>query len=1145
MHKNSFSFKSLTKSKNSCYNLKFIFAVFVFFLCFLTYVKAEPEQTNDPNVRISVQKKNTPLKEVLSIIEKQSKYLFIQDDGLNTDKRVSIDVKNRPLQETLSLLFKDEGIAFEITGKHILLSQRSRTAGAIQTAALQASKKKISGKIVDEKGAPVIGANIIEKGTTNGNVTDIDGNFSLDVENNAVLQISYIGYLTQEIGTTGRTTLNIALKEDTHALNEVVVVGYLSQRKGLLTGAVSSMKVDETVKALPTTSAGNILIGKLAGVNVSTVNAVPGAQPGISIRTGSSWNAQNVTYVIDGVVRGGGDFNNLSPNEIEDITVLKDAASAAIYGSRSAGGVILVTTKKGTRGKPTFNYSYGYSVDTRTKNVDLTNAVQAGEMYTRINGAADPAGWAWAQDELDHYKTINNGWGYDQLKTVWQNPTTQTHNLSVNGGGEKVRYFGATSFVKQQGFLAPMTYDKYNIRMNVTADVTDNFEVFTGFALYNNLTGNAIDAADTYGKLRIWQPDQPVYTDNGQYVDYGWIGNVGARVDGAQGYNKSNYLKPQVIISGTYKAPFLKGLSAKVSYSKSWVNDINKIYYTNYNMMIMKRSGTNNRIISTKDEDITGVKKSTWIGKEAIQRKSTWSDDTQFNVQLNYENVFKDLHRVSAALVTEWYEGGGAGVTGGRETFPVYRTDQFWAASSARADDWGSGDTDWTSGRMSYIGQFTYSYADKYLAGFSFREDGSMNFAPDQRWGFFPAASLGWVISEENFFNKSAIQFLKLRASVGLTGNDAVGGWQWQESYSSGYSAFFGTSPSKSVGITYGNVVNSKLTWEKALSYNVGVDMSFLNHWNVSTDYWYRNSYDILGNRQNTLPTTFSLSMPAENYGEIHAQGIDFQLGYNGKNDRFSYFANLTASYGWNKVIKKDYAQNAQWIDIPVGKSTSYITGYQFDKIIRTQAELDAFKQANPNYKHGGLSPELGMMVFKDLSGPEGKPDGEISSWDRVMLRSKNFPVVYGLNLGGSWKGLNIDMMFSGRLGEKKWMSDLAGGVEWNRMWNKWYYDSWTPETPDATLPKRKSATTSNTYQTGSNFWLKDASFLRLKYLTVSYDLPKNQFYSKVFENVRLFATGTNLFVLSGFNKYYDPEIGGGNAFPVLRSFNFGVDVKF
>ena len=1010
-------------------------------------------------------------------------------------------------------------------------------------------KRLVTGVVLDSQGEPVVGANVFEKGEkTNGTITDIDGKFSLNVSENATLVISFVGFKNQEIAVKGRDKIDIRLADDSELLDEVVVVGYMTQKKGLVTGAVSSMKMDEKLNTLPTTSAGNILVGKLAGVSVSTPNGLPGAAPSISIRTGSSWNDQNVTYVIDGVVRGGGDFNNLSPNEIEDITVLKDAASAAIYGSRSAGGVIIVTTKKGTRGKPVFNYSYGYSIDTRTKNSDLTSGVEAAELYGRINGEADPAGWAWSQEEIDHIRTINNGWGYDQLDAVWRNPVTQTHNFSVNGGSEKVRYFGAASYVKQEGFLKPYTYDKYNIRMNVTADITKDLEVFAGLAIYNTFQGNAVfeNAEANYGKLRVWQPDQPVYTDSGKHIDFGWIANNGASVDGKGGYNKSQMLKPQAVISATYKVPFLKGLSAKISYSRSWVHDLNKIYYTNYDLYQVKKSGTHNHIFSTKDEDIIGTRKTTWVGKDYIQRKSSWSGDKQFNVQLSYENVFNNLHRVSGTLVTEWYEGDGASVHGGRETFPVYMTDQFWAASSARADTWGGGDTDWQSGRFSYIGQFSYSYADKYLLSFSFREDGSMNFAPSQRWGFFPAGSLGWVISEESFFNKSAIQFLKLRASVGLTGNDSVGGWQWQESYKSGSSAYFGSSPSKSVGITYGSVVNPNLTWEKALSYNVGADVNFLNHWTVSADYWYRNSYDILGSRQNTLPNSFSLTMPAENYGEIHAQGFDLQLGYHGNNKDFSYYGNLTMSYGWNKTIKQDYAENARWIDIPVGKSRSYITGWEFDKIIRTQEELDAFKAEHPNYQHNGLSPELGMMVFKDLSGPDGKPDGIINDWDKVILKNSNNPVIYGLNLGGSWKGLSVDMMFSGQLGVDKWATDLAGGVEWNRMWKKWYNDSWTPENQNATLPKRISSNNAKTYETASSYWLKDASFMRLKYLTVSYDLPKNQFYNKLFDNVRFFVTGTNLFVLSSFNKnYYDPEIGNGNAFPILRSVNLGVDVKF
>lgn len=1084
---------------------------------------------------------NLPLKSVFKQIEKQTN---LSIDYRSQDVDDSRIVKQMPkattVQQAMNQLLAGTDCVVTFSNGHIIIKKQ------VSNIANQQSKR-IKGTIVDATGMPVIGANVMVKGTTNGTITDMDGNFSLEAPVGATLVVSYIGLANQEVKAVGNN-LTITMKEDAEALDELVVVGYMTQRKASLTGAVSTMKVDEKMTTIPTTSAGNILVGKLAGVSVSTPDGVPGSNPSISIRTGSSWNDQNIVYVIDGVVRGGGDFNNLSPNEIEDITVLKDAASAAIYGSRAAGGVILVTTKKGTRGKPVFNYSYGFSVDSRTKNVDLTSAVQAGEMYRRINGSADPAGWAWSQDEIDYFKNINDGWGYDQLETVWRNPTTQTHNLSVNGGSDRVRYFGAASYVKQEGFLDPLTYDKYNVRINVTADISKDLEVFAGLAIYNNFQGNSIieSPAANYSKLRVWQPDQPVYTDNGQYIDYNWSANMGAAMDGAAGYNKTALLKPQAIFSATYKVPFLKGLSAKLAYSRSWTNERKHIFATNYDMMVMKRSGTNGRIISTDDNDIISVKRCSWFSKEYIERKSTWSDDKQLNFQLTYENLFNGAHRVAGTFVTEWYEGGGSGVTGGRETFPVYKTDQFWAASSAREDTWGSGDTDWISGRMSYIGQFSYGYKDKYLATFSFREDGSMNFAPEQRWGFFPAGSVGWVISEESFFNKKYIQFLKLRGSAGLTGNDSVGGWQWQESYKSDSNAYFGKTPSRSVGITYGSVVNPNLTWEKTMSYDVGVDMNFLDHWSLSADYWYNRTYDILGARVKSVPTSFSLSLPDENYGEIHAQGVDFQLGYRGQSKDFTYHGNLTLSYGWNEVIQKDHAENAQWIDIEEGKSTSYIKGYAFDKIIRTQEELDAFNAEHPNYKHNGLSPELGMMVFKDISGPDGVPDGTIDSWDRVMLRSQNNPVVYGLNFGGSWKGLSIDMMFSGKLGQWKSIQDLAQGVEWNRMWNQWYYDSWTPETPDATLPKRISSKSSKTYDTECIFWYKKANFMRLKYLTVSYDLPKNQFYNKFVDNIRFFITGTNLFCLGSFNKnYYDPEIGNGNAFPVLRSWNFGVDVRF
>ena len=1084
--------------------------------------------------------RNVPLKSVFKQIEKQTN-LFIdyKAQDLDDSRVISKLPGATTVDQALRQLLNGTGCEVTYTNGHIIIQKKVSNNVSKQSSTLK-------GTIVDENGLPIIGANVLVKGTTNGTITDVDGNFSLDVENGNILHISYIGYADQEIKVGGQNDLLVTLKENTKVLDELVVVGYLTQKKASLTGSVASMKMEENMNTISTTSAGNLLAGKMAGVNVGTSSGIPGDNPKISIRTVSSWkdNAQPVTYVIDGVVRDATDFNNLSSNEIDNISVLKDAASAAIYGSRSSGGVIIVTTKKGKEGKPSINYSYGFSIDSRTGNQDLTDGVQTAELYNRV--CLNPS-QKWTQEELDHIASINGGYGYNQLDEVWQSPTTQTHSLNVSGGSDKIHYFASASYLKQQGFLKPATFDKYNIRMNVTADITDDFEVFAGFALNNTKRGDIVfeGANSLYTKLRIWQPEQPVFTESGKPIDYGWIGNVGAMVNGDAGYKNATFIKPQAVFKATYKFPFLKGLSASVQYSKSWTHTATDEFYHNYDMVVTKKSGANSHIISDRDADVMSVKQSSQFNKDYIKKTSDWGDDQQLNFYLNYSNTFNDVHRLDAVLLTEWYEGYSAQVYGARETFPIYLYDQFWAASDTSADTYGGGSAAKRTGRMSYVGQFNYSYADKYLLSFSFREDGSMNFAPSQRWGFFPAGSVAWVISEENFFNKNLIQFLKLRGSVGLTGDDSVGGWQWQESYKQDGSAYFGQDPSKSLGLTYGSVVNPNLTWEKALSYDIGVDMNFLNNWHFTMDYWFRKSYDILDNRQATLPTTYSRDMPAENYGKMNAQGVDFELGYRGQSKDFTYFANATLSYGWNKIKYKDYAENAQWIDIPIGTSTTRLVGYDFDKIIRTQAELDAFNTAHPDYTFNGMKPQLGDIVYKDHSGPEGVADGVIDDWDRVVLRDKNFPVVYGLNLGGSWKGLSVDMMFSGELGVYKSYRSIAGNVEWNRMYEGWYDDSWTEENPNASLPRMVSYNVPSTYRDkDSQFWYKKTNFMRLKYLTVSYDLPKNQFYNKFFENVRLFVSGTNLFCWSSF-KYYDPQLGNGNDYPIMRSFNFGIDVKF
>ncbi|HTM97915.1 MAG TPA: SusC/RagA family TonB-linked outer membrane protein [Pedobacter sp.] len=1011
------------------------------------------------------------------------------------------------------------------------------------------AQDRITGTVVDAKEkSPLAGANIST--TTKSNATavaDANGKFTITVPNGAMLKVTMTGY--QAITISAKQGMVIEMTSNSIDMDEVVVVGYGTQKKELLTGSIVTMKMDEMRRNTPTTSLGNLLAGQMTGVRVSTPNGIPGTQPGISIRTGSSFNAQNVLYVIDGKISGSGDFNNLSPNDIDNISVLKDAASTAAYGSRASGGVVVVTTRQGTKNtKAQITYSYSTGFDKRNANASITSAVQAGELYNRINPVSDPAGWRWTQSDLDYFKGINNGMGYSQLDAVWQDPFVTTHNLSAAGGSDKIRYFVGGSYTKQGAFLQNVEYNKYNLRANITADVTKDIELFAGLTLNNNLnqstTNTAVgDISGIYRKELVWQPDQPVWTKNGNPIDYGWIANVGAEVRGDGGYVTSNGIKPILNLKTTYKAPFLPGLSASAQFNKSYTDNRNKTYGKQYDMWVMKKTG--NHIISIDDNDLTALKKSSQIGKNYIQEAYSWSNDYQLNFQINYEHSFGG-HNIKGWVNYEKFEANSGGISAGRENFPVYLTDQWWAASGDRADSYASGSTTATTGRKSYLGQLFYDYKSKYLASFTGRYDGSMNFSPDKRWGFFPSGSLGWIISNENFLaNTKWIDLLKFRASAGLVGNDAVGGWQWQQSYSAGTNAYFGTATTTNVGVRYGGIVNENLTWEKSLSTNIGIDLNFLKHFSASAEYYYVNTYDILGGRIALVPPTFSRSLPSSNYGEISARGAEVSLGYRNKVHEFNYYANVNASYGGAKYITRDENITYPW-QKTVGASTSRINTRVVTGMLRTQADLDAFKAANPNYKYYGNLPALGQATYEDLSGPNGTPDGIIDDWDIKMIKKNNNPVTLGLNLGFSWKGFSLDASFSGNFHQYKYMNDLAGGVEWNRMWSNWYNDSWTPENPNATLPKRYSANdgTGRVTNDASTFWLKSSNFLRMRLLNVGYSIPSSITKRVGVSDLKFYFSGSNLFMISNFNdKYYDPEIADGFSYPTMKTYNFGVNL--
>jgi TonB-linked SusC/RagA family outer membrane protein len=502
-------------------------------------------------------------------------------------------------------------------------------------------------------------------------------------------------------------------------------------------------------------------------------------------------------------------------------------------------------------------------------------------------------------------------------------------------------------------------------------------------------------------------------------------------------------------------------------------------------------------------------------------------------------------------LAYERQEAQGAGMAGSVSKFPFYLNDQWWSTSTNTSDDGVSKSqaySDYLIGRKSWIGQFFYDYAGKYMANFTYRYDGSMQFAPENRWGFFPSGSVGWIVSKENFFKVNGIENLKLRASAGLVGNDAIGGWQWLQSYAQGASFLFGNPTDVSSGLQYGAIVNRDLTWEKSLNKNYGLDVNFLKHFNATLEYWSTNTYDILGSRNFTKPATFSPTLPAVNYGKMKAHGWDVALGYGGEFGHVHFNTNLAASYGSAKYVTRDETPTYDWQRL-TGRYNTYIAGYTVDKMLRSQAEVDAFMQAHPTYKAFGLTPKAGNFVYQDLSGPTGKPDGIIDNWDQSVLKNRNNPLVMGWNFSVEWKGLSLSATFSGRLGQWKSFGDVTGGVDWNRIWKTWATDSWTPETPNAWLPGRVWAYNNAQYTMNtqnSNFWYANANFLRLKFLNLGYNIPRNLYNKLGVQNIRFFASGSNLFLISKFNtKFYDPELGSGVAFPIVKSFNAGFNVSF
>jgi len=1114
---------------------------------------------------VTLSVKNVPLGKVFLEIQKQTGLnVLVEEALLEKAGKVTLNVHNMPVNEVVGLCLRNEPFSFSIEAGAIVVKARtSATLTAappvLQELPMAPPPIKVHGRVTNEKGEPVAGVTVAIKGTNNAVATNANGEFNLDVAADATLVFSSTNVETSTVKLNGRTELELSLKTKVSSLDDMVVIGYGTQKKASMTAAVATINAAEMTN-IPSSSLSNLLAGRASGTFVQTPSGLPGGSSIVRIRASSSWNGGSPLYVIDGVIRDSSAFNALDPTEIANFSILKDAASAAIYGSRSSNGVVVITTKTGKKGKPVVQLNAVFGVYSKPENQMQYMSVDQGmDLYNQTQTS-----WGSTTKLINNFDRDwvhkNNPGGKIYFNEAYKDPFNQKYNLNVSGGGDNVNYFMAGTFYNQTGFLPNLSYQRYNLRGNIQANVTKDLTL--GLNLSTNNSDNHRFNGGSNEDLSGWY-DFLYYLGNGfvppyihgKSVNPGWIG--GNMVDAMKngGYNNTNGQKLDALITAEYKVPFIKGLSLRFNYSQNTDNSLHKSFAKKpllYNFAPDPRSGIGLVLTdSITGTQLTGSPNQPYVGNDNVRASSY-----QLNTAIAYDRAFGD-HHLNVYAGYEQYEAKGTYSSIYKYNFPVATADQFAYASLDPGNTVANG-YEIQDGRLSYIGRLNYDYAGKYLLSASVREDGSIKFAPNKRWGSFPSFSAGWVVSKENFFKNakslSGIDQLKLRFSYGTTGNDAVGGWMWQELYNlSANTSFFTGTPNPI--LNYAGLSNPDLTWETSRSSNLGLDLNFLGNWNFTAELWKKHSFNILGPRVLSLPIEFGATFPEVNYGVVDAKGLELDLGYsNGKiGHDITFNARLNFSLAATNVVKKDYAANSLPAENPNGRPLGYesLIGYRAKGILRTQQQVDALLQKFPGYTIFGAKPELGMMDFEDVSGPNGVPDGVIDRYDEVALGKYGSPtaapITFGFSFNISYKGFTLDALFSGLAGY-----NLIYNDNWSRYYSSsiivptYYANSWSPTNPNGTFPKLfpNGDLRATGYAVPSSFNMYSGSFIRLKNLSLSYEIPKLALQKVGIKSISVFVGGNNLLIIRKF-KYYDPEVYSHKSYPNLTTITTGANIKF
>ncbi|MDR2120881.1 MAG: TonB-dependent receptor [Tannerella sp.] len=996
-----------------------------------------------------------------------------------------------------------------------------------ETVEPQQSRTRVTGTVVDQNDEPVIGANVMEKGVAaNGTITDTEGKFALEVRANATLQISYIGYVTQEISVAGQSNLTVRLAEDNLSLEEVVVVGYGTQKKGVLTGSVATTRGAEIIKS-PAANLGQSLEGRLPGVVINNRGGRPGDDGvSINIRGKSTTGNNNPLILIDGIA-GRGSLERLNPNDIESITVLKDA-TAAIYGSRSANGVILVTTKRGKTGKPVIDFNVNWGLQEPTRLPKMADAVTFAEYYSEIDvydgrqptySAADIEKYRNGSDPI-HFP--NTDWAEESLrKTAPQ----QRYNISVSGGAESVRYFVSGGYSDQDGLFknGATHYQQYDIRSNVDASIAKYLNV--GIDLSGRLEDrNYSGHGDDFWRMYRGYPNILARWPNGLPTGGMDSGNPVITSTEATGYQKRNYS----VFNGMFTA----------NWDMSWLLDGLAVGgYAAYDRMgNNQKNWTTPWTYYTWDEatDTYEERTSSLVQTATLRHEYTPETSLTVNTRLTYKHNFADVHNVDIMAGYEQNSYRRDNFWTSRRDFLSTSIDQLFAGSSNKSNFDNSGTASETA-RRSYFGRAVYDYAGKYMIQATFRYDGSYIFQKDKRWGFFPGISAGWRLSEESFLKDRAdwLDNLKLRASWGKQGNDNITAFQYMLKYTYGRNYVFNATDAQ--GVYQVGFPNQDVTWEVADTYNAALEGSVLNGLlGFEAEIFKMTRSNILAKRNASIPNyTGLINLPDENIGKVNNRGFELQLTHRNKGGEVQYSLAGNFLYARNKVVFIDETPWPEGHDYmkaegkPLGAGLYYKTA----GIFRNQQEIDAYPHL------AGTIP--GDLKYEDMDG-----DGAITNLDRERRDLTNFPeIVFGLTATASWKNFDFSILLQGQ-GRAEQAIHFRVDQSSNSFMER-LEDRWSPTNLNGSMP-RAGGNNNNYDNYNSDFWIQNASFLRLKNMEIGYTLPSELYRKLYIKNLRLYLSGYNLFTISRI-KLLDPETSSvdGSYYPQLRIFNAGINLTF